>query len=190
VTPEILERHIIHAGYLTVERLRVRLADGAEIWREVERHGDAAVVLPYDTERRCALLVRLFRAPAFDQSGAAEIVEACAGMIEHEDAEAAARREAMEELGVALASLQFVARVWASPGVSTERHTLFLAPYRATDRVAAGGGVAGEHEGITVLEVPLADLAADADHGRIDDGKLLTLLLALRSRRPDLFEAS
>jgi hypothetical protein len=50
--PEILERQIAHADYLTVERLRMRLSDGAEVSREVERHGDAAAVLPYDVERR------------------------------------------------------------------------------------------------------------------------------------------
>ena len=57
--PEILEREIAHEGYLTVQRLRVRLADGAVVFREVERHGDAAAVLPYDVERRSALVVPL-----------------------------------------------------------------------------------------------------------------------------------
>ena len=50
--PEILERQIAHAGYITVEQLRMRLSDGAEVSREVERHGDAVAVLPYDVERR------------------------------------------------------------------------------------------------------------------------------------------
>ena len=62
--PEIFERQIAYAGYLTVERLRMRLTDGAEVSREVERHGDAAAVLPYDVERAahslCAFSVRLF----------------------------------------------------------------------------------------------------------------------------------
>jgi hypothetical protein len=55
--------------------------------REVERHGDAAAVLPYDAERRSALVVRLFRAPIFVASGAETSEEACAGMIENEDAD-------------------------------------------------------------------------------------------------------
>ncbi len=188
--PEICQREIAHAGYLTVERLHIRLSDGATVWREVERHGDAVVVLPYDAERRCALIVRLFRAPVFDQSGEDVLVEACAGMIGNEDAETAARREAYEELGLALTCLNFVARVWSSPGVSTERQVLFLAPYGLASRVGTGGGAVGEHEGITVLERPLAHLAADADQGRISDGKLLTLIFALRLQRPDLFEES
>lgn len=185
--PEILQRVILHSGYLTFEQLQVRLPDGAHVWREVERHGDAAVVLPYDAEHRCALLVRLFRTPVFDTSGIELLEEACAGMIENEAAETAARREAFEELGVALDSLEFVARVWSSPGVSTERQSLFLAPYRSADRTGRGGGVAGEHEGITVLERPLATLAADADQGCIADAKLMTLVLALRLRQPSLF---
>jgi hypothetical protein len=64
---------------------------------------------------------------------------------------------------------------------------MVLAPYCHADRVGPGGGVAGEHEGITALERPLADLAADVDRARIADGKLVTLILALRLRRPELF---
>jgi hypothetical protein len=51
--PRILQREITHTGYLTIERLRLRLADGAEAFREVESHGNAAAVLPHDGERRC-----------------------------------------------------------------------------------------------------------------------------------------
>jgi nudix-type nucleoside diphosphatase (YffH/AdpP family) len=187
MTPQILARETVYTGYLTVERLQVRLADGAQVWLEVERHGEAVVILPYDAERRCALVVRLFRAPVFDTTGEEVLEEACAGMIGNEDADTAARREAYEELGVALRSLEFIGRFWSSPGVSTERHSLFLAPYRATDRVGPGGGVAYEHEGITVVERSFPQLAADVDHGRIADGKLVTLVLALRLRRPHLF---
>ena len=185
--PEILERQNVYDGYLAIDRLRVRLADGAIVGREVERHGDAAAVLPYDAERRCALIVRLFRAPVFLACGEAEIEEACAGMIEDENGETAARREAQEELGVALGSLELVARIWSSPGVSSERQTLFLARYSARDRVSAGGGNPSEHEGIQVIERALPELGRDVDAGRITDGKLVTLIFALRLRAPALF---
>jgi 8-oxo-dGTP pyrophosphatase MutT (NUDIX family) len=108
-------------------------------------------------------------------------------MIEAEDASAAARREAGEELGISLRTLEVVARIWPSPGVSSERQTLFLAPYRAKDRYGPGGGLAAEHEYITVVERPLDSIAADARVGGIADGKLLTLILALQLKRPDLF---
>jgi nudix-type nucleoside diphosphatase (YffH/AdpP family) len=185
--PQIIHREIAYRGYLNVERLRIQLADGAVVSRDIERHGDAAAVLPYDTARRCALIVQLFRAPVFTVTQEDRIEEACAGMIEHEADDAAARREALEELGVSLHTLERVARIWSSPGVSTERQTLYLAPYVSSDRIGTGGGAAGEHEGITVVERPLADLALDVDHGRIVDGKLVILVLALRFRQPGLF---
>jgi nudix-type nucleoside diphosphatase (YffH/AdpP family) len=187
VKPQIVGRSVAYTGYLSVEKLHIRLADGSLVPREVEAHGDAAAVLPYDIGRRCALVVRLFRAPVFSVTQEDTIEEACAGMIEYEAEEAAARREAYEELGVALHDLERIARVWSSPGVSTERQSLFLASYVAADRLGIGGGVTGENEGITVVERPLEDLALDLEQGRIVDGKLVTLILALRWRRPALF---
>ena len=188
--PEILNREILHQGYLRVERLRVRLASGAVVVREVERHGDAVAVLPFDQTAGIALIVRLFRVTAFDRLGLTTLDEACAGMIDAgETAEAAVRREAMEELGVRLRTLDHIGRVWPSPGVIDEQVDLFLAPYEGADRVAQGGGLACENEDITVIARPLTDLAADADAGAIIDMKLLTLVQTLRIKRPDLFSA-
>ena len=97
-----------------------------------------------------------------------------AGIIdEGETAETAARREAMEEAGVRLGALEPVGEVWTTPGISTERMSLYLAPYAAADRVGIGGGVQGEHENIKVLELPLAGLGAELAAGRIGDMKLL-----------------
>ena len=185
--PKLIQRQNAYTGYLSIDRLQLQLADGATVWREVERHGNAAVVLPYDAKHRCALVVRLFRAPVFDACGKVALEEACAGMIGEEGAEAAARREAMEEMGVSLGSLELVAHVWSSAGVSTEQQSLFLAPYEQVDRTGPGGGVADEHEGITPIERPLAELAVEVAQYQIADAKLVTLILALQLRRPELF---
>jgi nudix-type nucleoside diphosphatase (YffH/AdpP family) len=187
MNPVVLRRETLSSGYIKVARLTIRLAGGAEVQREVERHGDAVAILPYDPDRRCALVVRLFRAPPFDTAGLLFLEEACAGMIDDGDADASVRREADEELGLRVGALEFVGKIWPSPGVSTETAALYLAPYAPADRVGPGGGLAAEHEDITVVERSLAELAADADGGRIADGKLLTLVLWLRVRRPDLF---
>ena len=73
------------------------------------------------------------------------------------------------------------------PGISTEQMDLFLASYAENDRVTAGGGLAEENEQITVVEIPLKDLAAAADDGSLTDMKTLVLVQTLRLRRPQLF---
>jgi nudix-type nucleoside diphosphatase (YffH/AdpP family) len=161
--------------------------DGTTFKREIEHHGHAAAVLPYDPVRRTALLVNLPRAPAIWAGGPPELLEAPAGMLEGEDAQACAIREALEEVGVRLKAVEPVGAPFSSPGVSSERVHLFLAAYGAEDRVAAGGGVEGEHELIDVQEVPLEHLFAWAEQGLIEDLKTLALVLALRVKRPDLF---
>lgn len=144
-------------------------------------------MLPYDPERRAALLVRQFRAPPFHAAGEAQMLEAPAGRLDEDDPEACARREAVEEVGLRLGALEPVVFAWTMPALSTERAHLFLAPYRAVDRVGAGGGLSSEQEGISVTEMPLAELAAMADAGALTELKLFALVQTLRLRRPELF---
>lgn len=56
-------------------------------------------------------------------------------------------------------SLERIATVWTMLGISSERMTLYLAAYGLADRIAEGGGVATEHENISVVEIGLGDLA-------------------------------
>ena len=162
--------------------------EGGRIAREVEDHGDAAGVLPYDPERRTALLVRQLRVPMLLAAGIAETLEAAAGCIDDdEEPEVCVRREAMEELGLRLGAVERVVTMQTMPGISTERIHLFLAPYSPPDRVGTGGGLEAEDEAITVVEMPLAELAALADRGELTDAKTLILLQTLRLRRPELF---
>jgi nudix-type nucleoside diphosphatase (YffH/AdpP family) len=187
--PKIIEKKVLHSGYVEVLALRLRLADGDEVAREVEDHGRAVAVLPYDPVRRVALLVRLLRAPVLLSTGATELLEAPAGMVEEDDPEDTARRELEEETGLKVSRLEHVGSVFTSPGVSTERMDLYLAAYGAGDKVGAGGGVDSEHENITLCELPLAELWGMAERNEIADMKTLTLLLTLRVRQPRLFGA-
>lgn len=185
---EILDVQPIYKGYSTLVMATLSAPDGSTFRREIEHHGDAACVLPYDPERRCALLVSLPRAPVTWRGGPDQLLEAPAGMIdEGEDAPTCARREALEEAGVQLGALEPLGAVYASPGVSTERIALYLAPYARTDRVGDGGGLDHEQEHITVLEVPLAELWSKLEGGELTDLKSFTLVYALKARRPELF---
>ena len=183
---EIKGREQVYKGWTTLHRLT--LTDGTETFtREVEDHGSAVGVLPYDPERRVVMLVRMPRGPVL-LAGQADIVEIPAGLLEAgESPEVAARREAAEEAGLNLGTLDPVGTFWTSPGISTERITLFLAAYGLNDRVGVGGGLAQEHENISVVELPIRDAVADMESGTAVDMRVYTLLQVLRLRRPDLF---
>ena len=185
---EVASVRLAREGYIRISIVTLREADGAVHDREVEDHGRSACVLPYDPQRKVALLVSLARAPLLLAEEPRNLLEAPAGMIDgDEQPEQTMRREAMEEAGLALKDLEPVARVWCSPGVSAERSSLFLAAYGAADRVGQGGGLASEFEHIEVVELPLDALWAKVQAGEIEDLKTLALVLALQARHPQLF---
>lgn len=188
MAPEIRGTRFLHRGWSQFLIADVAMPSGEVHSREIEDHGVAVCVLPYDPDRRVALLIEQFRAPAFYAEDLPHLLEAPAGLLDEADPEAGARREAFEEAGLRLGPLETVARVWCMPGISTERMHLYLASYRAEDRVGPGGGLAEEGESITVVEMPLARLRDMSEAGEITDAKTLVLVQALRLRRPDLFE--
>ena len=73
----------------------------ARLAREIEDHGRATAVLPYDPTRRVALLVEQFRTPAFYAAGVTSVLEVPAGLLDESEPEEGARREAFEETGIA-----------------------------------------------------------------------------------------
>jgi nudix-type nucleoside diphosphatase (YffH/AdpP family) len=186
--PRIVNSRLAYDGYAKVSVLTLAADDGAQFHREVVSIGQSACVLPYDPDRKVALLVRLPRAPLIAEAVADELLEAPAGMLgADETAEACVRREAMEEAGVRIGELEPVGVCWPSPGVLAERTHLFLGHYSLSDRIGAGGGLAEEHEMVSVEEKPLRALWAFATRGELRDLKTLTLLLALHARHPQLF---
>jgi nudix-type nucleoside diphosphatase (YffH/AdpP family) len=184
----VISAETARKGYVTVTVLTMADGDGPSYLREVASHGQSACVLPYDPARKVAWVISTPRAPLIFQGIEAPLLEAPAGMIDAgETGEVAARREAFEEVGLALGALEPVAVAWPSPGIMAERSHLFLAAYEPGDRRGAGGGLAREHEGIVAQEVALGELWRLAEAGELHDLKTLTLVQALRIRRPQLF---
>ena len=188
MSARILEVQTIYQGWGKFLKAKIELANGQAVEREIEDHGRAVVVLPYDPERRIVILVRQMRAPILFAGGEPHSLEAPAGSLDEAEPEICARREALEEAGLRLQTLEPVVRAWAMPGVSTERLDMFLAPFSAADHVASGGGLDDEGEYIEVIEVPCEELANMMDAGRLIDLKTLTLALTLRLRHPSLFD--
>jgi nudix-type nucleoside diphosphatase (YffH/AdpP family) len=176
----------LHEGWLSLRMVKLRMDDGSVAEREVVDHPTGAAVLPYNPERRSALIISELRPPV-EFAGEPRMIEAIAGKLDEGDAEACARREAKEEAGVSLHQLERVAELWMTPATSTERVTYFLAEYQDSDRVSQGGGLEEEHEAVRVRELPLVEVWQQAERGELRDAKLLILLQALRLRRPELF---
>jgi len=177
----------LYRGWAKLDRysLRYRRRDGREdrLIREVHDHGDGAAVLPYDATRGTVLLVRQFRLPAYLAGGDGFLIEACAGLLEGDDPETCARREAEEEMGVRISRLRPQGTVFMSPGAVTEQLTLFLADYDHAARTGKGGGHAHEGEDIEVLELPFTEMLQMTNDGRIRDAKTVLLGLRLEAER-------
>jgi nudix-type nucleoside diphosphatase (YffH/AdpP family) len=187
--PEIVSTRVVHDGWGRFLVARVRWTNGQEISREIEDHGNVVAVLLYNPEDRTAVLVGQYRPPLLYVGMREKSLEAVAGLLEGDDPEDCARRESFEETGVRVGPLEFVGSCWSSPGVSTERMALYLAAFLPSDRTGKGGGLSSEHEDLSVVSVPLSELAAMADKGELHDLKTLVLVQTLRLRRPDLFKA-
>jgi nudix-type nucleoside diphosphatase (YffH/AdpP family) len=156
-----------------------RRADGT--WRREAREtydrGDGATILLHDPAAGTVLLIRQFRLPAFVNGHPdGMLIEAPAGLLDSDDAEAAIRREAEEETGVRVRDVRRLFDLYMSPGSVTERIAFFAATYSHADRVSAGGGLVHDGEDIEVLELPLAEALAMVERGEIEDGKTVMLL--------------
>lgn len=144
--------------------------------REVYDRGDGAAVLPVDPERGTVLLVRQFRMPAYLNGHDGYLIEVCAGVVDDDDPEKTALREAEEELGYRLSHVERAFVAFMSPGTMTERISCFVARYYPSDRVSMGGGAAHEGEDIEVLELPLSRALDMVASGDIVDAKTMLLL--------------
>ena len=145
--------------------------------RETYDRGNGAALLLFNVERTTVVLIRQFRFPTF-VNGCTDglLIEACAGLLDGEDAHTCIRREVEEETGFRVRSPRKILEAYMSPGSVTEKLHFFVAEYESQDRVSAGGGDAAEAEDIEVMELPLSSALQMISTGAIQDGKTIMLL--------------
>ncbi len=170
-----LDERPIYDGYvMRVTVARFLSPDGSVFERDVVRHPGAVAVLPLDGTE--VVLVRQYR-PAID----AMLTEIPAGLrdVAGEPLVETARRELLEETGLAADSFDELVSVHNAVGFSDEVIHIFVAsglrevPRDVTD--------SPEEQHMEVVRMPLERAVEMIESGEITDGKtVIALLAALR----------
>jgi GDP-mannose pyrophosphatase NudK len=145
--------------------------------REAYDRGNGATILLYNKELNTVILTRQFRLPTFvNGNETGMLIEACAGLLDNDNAEDCIRRETEEETGYKITHVRKIFEAYMSPGSVTEILFFFIAEYSKEMKVNDGGGVAHEEENIEVLEIDMAQAMEMIEKGEIKDGKTIMLL--------------
>lgn len=175
------------SGFYRYERYHVTL-DGMTLERDVLRVGRVAVILPVDLARGEVVLIRQFRLGAHLALGVGNLVEVPAGRAERgEEIAETARRECIEEIGVAPQALIPLFDLMPSPGSSDEHMFFFLAPVDAS-KVPDRAGADHEHEITRPIRVPIDEALAALKAGNLHYGAGVASLQWLALNRARLSE--
>jgi GDP-mannose pyrophosphatase NudK len=149
--------------------------------REAYDRGNGATILLYNKEQATVILTRQFRLPTFiDGNDSGMLIEACAGLLDKDNAEDCIKRETEEETGYKISDVRKIFEAYMSPGSVTEILCFFIAEYTKEMKVTDGGGLAHEEENIEVLEIKIEEAMKMVEDGDIKDGKTIILLQYLK----------
>ncbi|RFS14735.1 GDP-mannose pyrophosphatase NudK [Emticicia sp. C21] len=144
--------------------------------REAYDRGNGATILLYNNATKTVILTNQFRIPTYvNGNETGMLIEACAGLLDKDDAENCIKRETEEETGYKISQVKKVFESYMSPGSVTEILHFFVAEYTKEQKVNEGGGVTDE-EDIEVLELDFTKALQMMENGEIKDGKTIMLL--------------
>lgn len=187
--PELLAR-----GYRDYERYNVAIHRDGETplhqERDVIRGGGVIGVLAVDAARDEIILIRQFRLAAHLANGRGDMIEIVAGRVdEGESAEAAARRECLEEIGVAPRRLAHLFDMFPTPGL-TDEYVMFYLGFVDAETVPERGGLAHESEDTRPMRVSIDDALAALQQGTMKNALLIVALQWLALNRHRLIDLS
>jgi GDP-mannose pyrophosphatase NudK len=177
----IVSEEILSDNWYTLRKFTFdyQLANGQ--WerqsREAYDRGNGATILLYNKEQQTVILTQQFRLPTYvNGNTTGMLIEACAGLLDRDNAEDCIKRETEEETGYKIKSVKKIFEAYMSPGSVTEILYFFVAEYSAEMKVSEGGGHEEEQENIEVIEIPFTKALRMVDSGEIKDAKTIMLL--------------
>lgn len=182
---KILKTEILSDNWYILRKVTFtyRLKDGR--WQQQSREaydrGNGATILLYNKLQKSVILTRQFRLPTFmNGNPTGLLIEACAGLLDKDNAEDCIRRETEEETGYKITDVRKIFELYMSPGSVTEILYFFVAEYSKAMKVNEGGGAHNEQENIEVLELSFNKALQMVDTGEIKDAKTVILLQYLK----------
>lgn len=178
---KIINTELLSDNWYTLKKITYQysLKDGTIQTQDREAYdrGNGAVILLYNKEQQTVILTRQFRLPTYingNESGL--LIEACAGLLDKDNAEDCIKRETEEETGYQVTEVRKIFEAYMSPGSVTEILYFFIAAYTKDMKINEGGGLAHEQENIEVLELSIDQAMTMIANGEIKDGKTIMLL--------------
>lgn len=177
---KIIQSEILSNNWYTLKKITFDYLQKNGEWlrqsREAYDRGNGATILLYNKETKTVILTRQFRMPTFiNGNETGMLIEACAGLLDKDNAEDCIRKETEEETGYKVTDVKKIYEAYMSPGSVTEVLYFFVAAYTKNMKASDGGGVEGE-EDIDVFELPFDKALQMVESGEIRDGKTIMLL--------------
>ncbi len=178
---KIAKTEVLSDNWYTLRKYSYDYQKKDESWvthdREVYDRGNGSTILLYNKENRTVVLTRQFRLPTYvNGNDTGMLIEACAGLLDENNAEDCIRIETEEETGYRISNVQKIFESYMSPGSVTEILYFFIAEYDASMKVSDGGGLADEQEFLDVLELDFDQACQMINTGEIKDGKTIMLI--------------
>lgn len=177
----ILKTEVLSDNWYTLRKVTFDVLQKDGTWKTVSREaydrGNGATILLYNKTSQTVILTRQFRMPTYlNGNDAGLLIEACAGLLDKDNAEDCIRRETEEETGYQVSHVEKVFEAYMSPGSVTEILHFFVAEYSKDMKTSDGGGLEEDQENIEVLELPFEEAIAMIKNGQIKDAKTIMLL--------------